>query len=127
MASFSSIREPLSCCRESSGALPQVVTTHLDGDALADALVSGIHRVISEQDFLNHINVFPVADGDTGTNLSLSLGSALEVLTRPGEKHLGTLLASIADALTDFDGINLAVSSKSLAAVKGNPLIEQVD
>jgi len=81
--------------------LPQVVTTHLDGDALADALVSGIHRVISEQDFLNHINVFPVADGDTGTNLSLSLGSALVVLTRPGEKHLGALLASIADALLD--------------------------
>jgi len=81
--------------------LPQVVTTYIDGDALADALVSGIHRVIGEQDFLNHINVFPVADGDTGTNLSLSLGSALAVLTRPGEKHLGTLLASIADALLD--------------------------
>ena len=77
------------------------VTRYLDGDALADALVSGIHRVIGEQDFLNHINVFPVADGDTGTNLSLSLGSALAVLTRSGEKHLGTLLASIADALLD--------------------------
>jgi DegV family protein with EDD domain len=81
--------------------LPQEVSRYLDGDALADALVSGIHRVIGEQDFLNHINVFPVADGDTGTNLSLSLGSALAVLTRPGEKHLGTLLASIADALLD--------------------------
>jgi DegV family protein with EDD domain len=81
--------------------LPQGVTRYLDGDALADALVSGIHRVIGEQDFLNHINVFPVADGDTGTNLSLSLGSALAVLTQPGEKHLGTLLASIADALLD--------------------------
>ncbi len=33
---------------------------------------------------------------------------------------------AIADALTDFDGINLAVSIKSLATVKGNPLIEQV-
>ena len=77
------------------------VTRHLDGDALADALISGIHSVIGEQDILNHINVFPVADGDTGTNLSLSLGSALAVLQRPGEKHLGTLLASIADALLD--------------------------
>ena len=81
--------------------MPQDITRYLDGDALADALISGIHRVIGEQDFLNHINVFPVADGDTGTNLSLSLGSALAVLTRPGEKHLGTLLASIADALLD--------------------------
>jgi predicted AlkP superfamily pyrophosphatase or phosphodiesterase len=33
---------------------------------------------------------------------------------------------TIADALTDFEGINLAVSTRSLAAVKSNPLIEQV-
>ena len=74
---------------------------NLDGDAFAIALESGIYRVIAEQDFLNRINVFPVADADTGTNLSLTLGSALPLLTRPGEKHLGTLLASIADALLD--------------------------
>lgn len=68
---------------------------------LSRALVSGIHRVIGEQELLNHINVFPVADGDTGTNLSLSLGAALGILNRPGEKHLGTMLAAIADALLD--------------------------
>jgi DegV family protein with EDD domain len=77
------------------------ISKHLDGDALATALVSGIHGVIGEQDFLNHINVFPVADGDTGTNLSLSLGAALSVLDSPGDKHLGTMLAAIADALLD--------------------------
>ena len=77
------------------------ITKHLDGAALADALVSGIHQVISEQEFLNQINVFPVADGDTGTNLSLSLGAVLATINQPGEKHLGTLLASIADALLD--------------------------
>ena len=77
------------------------IANHLDGDMLSQALVSGIHRVIGEQDFLNRINVFPVADGDTGTNLSLSLGAALGVLQQPGEKHLGTLLAAMADALLD--------------------------
>ena len=77
------------------------VSSHLDGNTFASALVSGIHQVISEQDFLNHINVFPVADGDTGTNLSLSLGTALGVLNTPGDKHLGTLLAAVADALLD--------------------------
>ena len=74
---------------------------YLDGDAFATALVSGIHRVLSEQDLLNRINVFPVADSDTGTNLSLSLGSALGVLENPEEKHLGTMLAAVADALLD--------------------------
>jgi DegV family protein with EDD domain len=77
------------------------VSTHLDGDALSQALVSGIHRVIADSDVLNRINVFPVADGDTGTNLSLSLGAALGVLKDPGEKHLGTMLAALADAMLD--------------------------
>ncbi|MFQ5608699.1 MAG: DegV family protein [Woeseiaceae bacterium] len=77
------------------------VSTHVDGDSFAHALVSGIHRVIDEQDFLNRINVFPVADGDTGTNLSLSLGAALPILANVGQRHLGTLLASVADAMLD--------------------------
>ena len=74
---------------------------YLTGDGLASALTSGIHRVIDEQDVLNKINVFPVADGNTGTNLCLTLGAVLRVLDRPGEKHLGTLLATVADALLD--------------------------
>lgn len=76
-------------------------TAYIDGDTLATALTSGIHRVVSQQEFLNRINVFPVADSDTGTNLSLSLSSALAVLTSSDEKHLGTMLASTADALLD--------------------------
>jgi DegV family protein with EDD domain len=74
---------------------------HIDGDCLANALVSGIHRVIGQQEHLNSINVFPVADSDTGTNLSLSLGSALSVLQNGPDKHLGTMLAATADALLD--------------------------
>lgn len=81
--------------------MAQSIGKHLDGDAFAAALTSGIHRVLAQQEFLNSINVFPVADSDTGTNLSLSLGPALGVLSRPGEKHLGTMLAAVADALLD--------------------------
>lgn len=73
----------------------------MHGDGFAAALTSGIYRVIGEQEHLNAINVFPVADGDTGTNLSLSLSSALATLLAPGEKHLGTLLAAVADDLLD--------------------------
>jgi DegV family protein with EDD domain len=74
---------------------------YLDGDTLAVALRSGIHRVLGQQELLNSINVFPVADSDTGTNMALSLGSALGILNRDGDKHLGTLLTSVADALLD--------------------------
>jgi DegV family protein with EDD domain len=74
---------------------------HIDGDVLASGLISGIHRVIGQQEYLNRINVFPVADSDTGTNLSLSLSSALGVLQADPGKHLGTMLAATADALLD--------------------------
>ena len=77
------------------------VSKHIDGDTLAAALTSGIHRVMGEQELLNSINVFPVADSDTGTNLSLSLSAALGVLGAPDEKHLGTMLAAVADSLLD--------------------------
>ncbi len=76
-------------------------STQLAADGFANALISGIHRVIDDQELLNQINVFPVPDGDTGTNLSLSLGTALPVLQQYDEKHLGTLLAAVADALLD--------------------------
>jgi DegV family protein with EDD domain len=76
-------------------------STQLAGDGFAEALISGIHKVIDDQELLNQINVFPVPDGDTGTNLSLSLGAVLPVLQQTDEKHLGTLLAAVADALLD--------------------------
>jgi DegV family protein with EDD domain len=73
----------------------------LRGETFATALRSGIHRVIAEQETLNRINVFPVADGDTGTNLSLTLGAALATISANDAKPLGTLLAALADALLD--------------------------
>ena len=73
----------------------------LHGETLATALRSGIHRVIQEQELLNRINVFPVADGDTGTNLSLSLGAALETISAYESGPLTTFLAALADSLLD--------------------------
>ena len=73
----------------------------LDADSLATALQNGVHRVIRAQETLNRINVFPVADGDTGTNLAVSLGASLAHLARPASDHLGTFLEALADILLD--------------------------
>lgn len=80
---------------------PTPTPTPINGDTFATALQSGIYRVIGQQDYLNRINVFPVADSDTGTNLSLSLSAALPLLSGDKNKHLGQLLAATADALLD--------------------------
>ena len=73
----------------------------LSADAFAGALQSGIHRVILEQEHLNQINVFPVADSDTGTNLSLSLSASLNRLAATAGRRMDQLLGSVADALLD--------------------------
>ena len=79
-----------------------VVEDHcLSAEALATAMQSGIHCVIREQEHLNRINVFPVADGDTGTNLSLSLSASLGRLSAASNQRMESMLESVADALLD--------------------------
>lgn len=73
----------------------------LDGLRLADALRAGIYRLFGQTDHINKINVFPVADGDTGTNLSMTLSAVLTALDRAPEPHTGALLVRIADAALD--------------------------
>ena len=75
--------------------------TSLGAAALGDALRSGIFRLFAAADHLNKINVFPVPDGDTGTNLSMTCASILAVLDDHQESHAGALLVRVADAALD--------------------------
>ena len=52
--------------------------SYLDLVRLSRAINAGIRAVISNQDYLNKINVFPVPDGDTGTNMALTLNAILD-------------------------------------------------
>lgn len=78
-----------------------VSVTYLDGVRLRRALQAGIHRVISRQEYLNKINVFPVADGDTGTNIAFTLNSILAGMSSSMERHVGRLLQVVADSALD--------------------------
>jgi len=73
----------------------------LDGLQLADVLRAGIYRLFEQTDHLNKINVFPVPDGDTGTNMSLTLSAVLAALDRAPEPHAGSILVRAADAALD--------------------------
>ena len=63
--------------------------TYLDGIRLHRALAAGVRRVLSRQDHLNRINVFPVPDRDTGTNLSFTLMSILNNTGQRVQVHAG--------------------------------------
>ncbi len=73
----------------------------LDGTRLRHALRAGIRRLLQQQEHLNKINVFPVPDGDTGTNMALTLSAVLPVLRSRDEVHAGQMLTRVADAALD--------------------------
>jgi uncharacterized protein len=73
----------------------------LTAPALRRALIAGAHRVIAARDGLNKINVFPVADGDTGNNLAFTLGSVLNGALSRRSRHIGDLLRRIGDDAID--------------------------
>ncbi len=80
--------------------MPEAVITRLDAVELGRALRAGVHRLLERQEHLDRINVFPVPDGDTGTNLALTMAAVLGVLKRPAD-HAGRLLTEVADAALD--------------------------
>ena len=54
----------------------------IDGQMLKDMLVSGANRITSNKAALDALNVFPVPDGDTGTNMSYTAQAAVKSLTQ---------------------------------------------
>ena len=69
---------------------------YLNSRRLYLAFLAGGNAVIQDKDYLNRINVFPVPDADTGTNLAATMRSIAE--TAVVSKSLKTTLRSIADA-----------------------------
>src|SRR6056297_248707 len=69
---------------------------YLNGERLYYAFISGAKEVIENRKELNKINVFPVPDGDTGTNLSRTLNMVMENVI--ADKSIKATLNSMGDA-----------------------------
>lgn len=62
-------------------------------------MINGAYRTfLREYEAINSLNVFPVPDGDTGTNMMLTLGSVIRVLAQAPETEIGALSKRAADA-----------------------------
>jgi len=69
--------------------------------ALRRALVAGARRVIADREGLNRINVFPVADGDTGSNMAFTLNAVLSGPLSHPHDHAGRMLSAIGEQAID--------------------------
>ena len=55
-----------------------MVTKTIDAITFKKAFISGAKRIESKKEYINELNVFPVPDGDTGTNMTLTIMSAVK-------------------------------------------------
>ena len=59
-------------------------TSILNGKLLKDMLIGGAENMRSNISEINDLNVFPVPDGDTGTNMTLTLEGGLNSIKNAG-------------------------------------------
>ena len=78
----------------------------IDAGTLSKMFLAGANRLEAEKEIINELNVFPVPDGDTGTNMSLTVMSAVKEV----------------EAIADMNMMSLskAISSGSLRGARGN-------
>ncbi len=74
---------------------------YLDGVRLYRTLTAGIRRVVSREEYLNKINVFPVPDSDTGTNMAFTLTTIEEKISSQVHSNIDDMMAAVADAALD--------------------------
>lgn len=78
----------------------------IDGNLFADMLLSGANHLSNNRHAVDDLNVFPVPDGDTGTNMSLTLQSAAAEVTTARDSGVG--------------GVSKALAAATLRGARGN-------
>ena len=72
----------------------------IEGAMLRDAMVSGSNNIAKYRGQVNDLNIFPVPDGDTGSNMSMTIGAASdELLKLPDTAGAGEVAAKAAAAM----------------------------
>ena len=94
---------------------------HLSAYGSRRALIVGIRRVIAQREEINRINVFPIADHDTGANLAFTLGAVLQGVREPRFATAGEVLrraaAEAIDAARGNSGAIMAAFFQGVAEV----------
>ena len=74
-----------------------MATKTINVDVLAKMFLAGAQNIEAKKDYINELNVFPVPDGDTGTNMTLTIMSAAKEVTalnKPAMKDLAKAISS---------------------------------
>ena len=81
-------------------------TEKIDASLLARMFLAGANNLEAKKEWINELNVFPVPDGDTGTNMSMTILAAAKEVSNLEKK--------------DMKSVAKAISSGSLRGARGN-------
>ncbi|MCQ2754623.1 MAG: DAK2 domain-containing protein [bacterium] len=81
--------------------------TQIDAKFFAKMFLAGAKNLENKKEWINELNVFPVPDGDTGTNMTMTIMSAAKEVSALGED-------------VDMESLCKAISSGSLRGARGN-------
>lgn len=68
----------------------------ITGKQLRDAVISGANSILKNRKYVDDLNIFPVPDGDTGTNMSMTIGAGSEAMASLGEEETTAAVAKAA-------------------------------
>ena len=71
----------------------------INGETLKLAIISGANNISSIKARINDLNIFPVPDGDTGTNMSMTITAAAEALKNMEEGDVAAVSKATASAM----------------------------
>ena len=83
-----------------------MATSIIDASQLAKMFLAGAKNLDAKKEWINELNVFPVPDGDTGTNMSMTILSAAKEVSSLDKPNMKSL--------------SKAISSGSLRGARGN-------
>ena len=83
-----------------------MATKGINVEMLAKMFLAGAQNIEAKKEYINELNVFPVPDGDTGTNMSLTIMAAAKEVTALDKPDMASLAK--------------AISSGSLRGARGN-------
>ncbi|HQX01757.1 MAG TPA: DAK2 domain-containing protein, partial [Anaerolineales bacterium] len=87
----------------------------IDGQSFKRLIDAGLTWLRTNKDTVNALNVFPVPDGDTGTNMTLTLQAAWNEIKDSGTNHLGEMAALVSKgALMGARGNSGVITSQIL-------------
>ena len=73
--------------------------TVLDGKRFAEMIIQGANHLAANAQYVDALNVFPVPDGDTGTNMNLSMTSGAKEVKQNVQEHIGKVGSALSKGL----------------------------